>query len=297
MGRCRVVLADLRNVPDTCALTACTDAETTAHIETVRLRLLRRRRFLLERKDKVGQPHGCGLGNVVAGLRRLQNPQLAAFHRACGSVVLSEPFKSMPSAIVPASLGAARRILCAMMSVPPPPGLVRVLAPFGEPALAAARSKGVSIALLGQAERFADFSAAVARCLPGVDAWIAPPAGLFVVEERRLLLRGQALRMTAAHEFAHALDAVLALRHKSYFSFESEEVRHYYSTATGFINEYAATGLDEYFAESVRAYVEINDPACTWLPLTRRELFVRDPRMFGLIERVFRTEISTRCSA
>jgi hypothetical protein len=100
--------------------------------------------------------------------------------------------------------------------------------------------------------------------------------------------------MTAAHEFAHALDASLAERKKSYYSFESEELRYYFATATGYVNEYAASGLDEYFAESVRAYVEVNDPACAWLPLTRQDLFLRDPRMFGLIERLFASGFTAR---
>jgi hypothetical protein len=110
-----------------------------------------------------------------------------------------------------------------------------------------------------------------------------------VVEERRVLLRSKALSMTAAHEFAHALDAVIATRPRSYFSYENEEVRHLYSSATGFVNEYAASGLDEYFAESVRAYLEINDSRCAWLPLTRYDLRARDPRMFDLIDRLFRS--------
>ncbi len=53
------------------------------------------------------------------------------------------------------------------------------------------------------------------------------------------------------------------------------------------MNEYAASGIDEYLAESIRAYVEVNDPACAWLPLTRQDLFLRDPRMFGLVDRLF----------
>jgi hypothetical protein len=50
-----------------------------------------------------------------------------------------------------------------------------------------------------------------------------------------------------------------------------------------------SSSLDEYFAESVRAYVEVNDERCAWLTLTRQDLFPRDPRMFALIERLFRT--------
>lgn len=66
------------------------------------------------------------------------------------------------------------------------------------------------------------------------------------------------------------------------------------ATATGYVNEYAASGLDEYFAESLRAYVEINDERCAWLPLTRQDLYLRDPRMFALIERLFRSNLVRR---
>jgi hypothetical protein len=76
--------------------------------------------------------------------------------------------------------------------------------------------------------------------------------------------------------FARTKSAVAPFRH--------------FATAIGYVNEYAATGLDEYFAESVRAYVEVNDPRCAWLPVTRQDLYLRDPRMFALIERLFRTD-------
>ena len=49
---------------------------------------------------------------------------------------------------------------------------------------------------------------------------------------------------------------------------------------------------DEYFAESVRAYVEINDPRCAWLPVTRQDLFLRDPRMFALVDRLFASDFA-----
>ena len=42
----------------------------------------------------------------------------------------------------------------------------------------------------------------------------------------------------------------------------------------------------------MRAYVEVNDERCAWLPLTRQELYLRDPRMFALIERLFRFSFS-----
>ena len=176
----------------------------------------------------------------------------------------------------------------------PPSRVVGALAKFGEPALTAATHAGIRFAIVPEGRRYAEYSSAVAKLIPGIDDWSAPPSGLFVVEERCVLLRSSAMAMTAAHEFAHALDAVIADRPRSYFSYESQELRHYFATATGFVNEYAASGLDEYFAESVRAYLEINDARCAWLPLTRRDLSLRDPRMFALIERLFTSALTAR---
>ena len=73
------------------------------------------------------------------------------------------------------------------------------------------------------------------------------------------------------------------------------DIREAFVSATGYVNEYAASGLDEYFAESVRAYVEVNDDRSSWLPLTRHDLFLRDPRMFRIIERLFSTASSSGC--
>jgi hypothetical protein len=288
MPGCRVVLADLDRPQDTSVLVSCNDAETAAAIETVRARLLRRRKLLLQAGAKSG-----ALDKIVASLRRLQNPQLTAY-RQDASLLVSEPFNGIASAAERASYPAARAAVRTMFGAPPPVKIVRALAAFGEPALWSAVKAGVRITVVPDDRRYADISPAVAKLVPGIDDWSAPPSGLFVVEERRVLLRGRAMAMTAAHEFAHALDSVLARKPRSYYSYESEELRYYFSTATGFVNEYAASGLDEYFAESVRAYLEINDARCAWLPLTRQDLFLRDPRTFSLIERLFASRLEAR---
>lgn len=280
MPRCRVVLADLDRPPDTSTLVLCDDATTAEAAEIVRRRLLQRRRSLLRdagRSDRVDR--------IVGSLRRLQNPHIAAY-RAGDDFILSEPFNAVASAIERATPAVAAHAARAMFGRRPPARVVRALAAFGGRALAAAVAGRVRIAIVPAERRFSDFSPAVARLVPGIDDWSAPPSGLFVVEERRVLLRDRAMTMTVAHEFAHALDAVLAEKPRSYFSYESAELRRCFATASGFVNEYAASGLDEYFAESLRAYVEVNDSRCAWLPLTRYELKTRDPRMFELIERL-----------
>ncbi len=288
MPRTSVILADLAAPPDTAALQPTDEIETARAISAIRSKLMRRRKALTGRK--AAEPE---LDRVIASLRRLQNPQISAYE-IDGSLVLSEPFNGIERACPSATLRSARHATDAMLGERAPLALVRALAAFGDAALALARAAGVRIHIVAPGVRFSQASASVARCVPGIDEWAAPPSGLFVVEDRTVLLRDRALHMTAAHEFAHALDAALAARRHSYFSFESEELRFYFSTATGYVNEYAASGLDEYFAESLRAYVEVNDPACAWLPLTRQDLFLRDPRMFALVDRLFASGFTAR---
>jgi hypothetical protein len=286
MAACRVMLADLCDPPDTTRLRPCEDAETAFAIERVRVRLLRQRKRLLNQAEGA-----AALDGVIAQLRRLQNPHVSAYRKGAG-LVLSEPFNGIPGVVTRAPAERARAALATMMRAVPPPALVAALAAFGEIALMAAANGGVTIALVPDGQPFSGFSSSVARCAPAIDEWASPPSGLFVVEERKVLLRLRSLRMTAAHEFAHALDALLARKKRSYFSYESEELRYYFATATGYVNEYAASSLDEYFAESVRAYVEVNDERCAWLPLTRQDLFLRDPRMFALVERLFKSDLT-----
>jgi len=287
MPRRRVVLANLDRPPDTSRLVVCDDEIAAAAIETIRARLMQRRRSLLRRSRPVRD--AGDVDRIVGSLRRLQNPHLAAY-RFDDAIVLSEPFNAVPSIVVRAPERIAARAARAMFEARPPVKIIRALAAFGEKALTAAVAGGVRIAVVPEQKRYAEFSRAVARLVPGIDDWSAPPSGLFVVEERRVLLRDRAMTMTVAHEFAHALDAVLASKPRSYFSYESEELRHCFATTAGFVNEYAASALDEYFAESLRAYLEVNDSRCAWLPLTRFELQARDPKMFALIENLLASE-------
>lgn len=287
MAAVRAMLADLDAPPDTSVLAQCDELETAWAIEQIRARLLRRRKALA-----LSNARATEADRVMAALRRIQNPHICAYrHRK--RIIVSEPFNGVPSVIARAPLSSARRMVAQMLGTSPPAPLVGVLASFGSAALRAALDARIRIAIISDAERLVAHSTSLARCAPNIDEWSAPPSGLFVVEELRVLLRDRALLMTAAHEFAHALDAILARRRRSYFSFESVELRHYFATATGYVNEYAASGLDEYFAESVRAYVEVNDARCAWLPLTRQGLFLRDPRMFALVEGLFASGFET----
>jgi hypothetical protein len=138
-------------------------------------------------------------------------------------------------------------------------------------------------------ERYAQASPALARLGIDVDAWPAPPAGLFVVEERTVYLRSRSA-MTVAHEFGHALDC--ALGGGVYRSGTCAELRTLFADARRFITPYAATGIDEYFAEAMRAYVEVNDVTSHWPRATKARLRRIDPGLYEYVERLFRVEFT-----
>jgi len=159
-----------------------------------------------------------------------------------------------------------------------------VLDRFGAGALRLAATAHVRVIHLRATERYRDRSPALRRLANSVDDWPIPPAGLFVVEERAVYLRSTS-PMTVAHEFAHALDC--ALGGGVYLSGIDPRVRRAFRGARAFITPYAATGLDEYFAESLRAWVEANDPYSPWPRATRARLREIDPAMSAILETLF----------
>ena len=159
-----------------------------------------------------------------------------------------------------------------------------VLDRFGPGALRLAAATGVKLVHLRGSEAYRDRSRALRRLASGVDDWPVPPAGLFVVEERAVYLRSTS-PMTVAHEFAHALDC--ALGGGVYLSGVDPRVRRAFSEARAFITPYAASALDEYFAESLRAWVEANDARSPWPRATRARLRAIDPPIAAIIESLF----------
>ena len=155
---------------------------------------------------------------------------------------------------------------------------------FGAGALRVAAAVGVRVVHLRAAEPYRRRSRALRRLASGVDDWPVPPAGLFVVEERAVYLRSIS-PMTVAHEFAHALDC--ALGGGVYLSGIDPRIRRAFRAARGFVTPYAASGLDEYFAESLRAWIEANDPRSPWPRATRARLRELDPAMAHILETLF----------
>jgi hypothetical protein len=189
------------------------------------------------------------------------------------------------------ALVPARRLFASDLSRPAEPQVIETLLRFGRGALAFAARNGIRVILLRQGELYRGASHALSRLGIDVDAWPAPPAGLFVVEERALYLRSRS-PMTVAHEFGHALDC--ALGGGVYRSGIDPQVRALFASATSFVTPYAATGVDEYFAESLRAYVEANDPASPWPRATRARLRHGDPGMHEFVELLFEREFGNR---
>lgn len=185
------------------------------------------------------------------------------------------------------SAAAARRLFVGERRRTDETLVLDTLVRFGAAALIFAADSGVRVVLLRPAERYREASPALARLGIDVDAWPAPPAGLFVVEERALYLRSRS-PMTVAHEFGHALDC--ALGGGVYRSGIDPRVRAFFAEARSFVTPYAATGIDEYFAESLRAFVGVNDPASPWPRATPARLRRVDAPMFEYVREVFAQE-------
>lgn len=189
------------------------------------------------------------------------------------------------------AVAAARRLFECERGRPAETAVIETLLRFGRGALAYAGRNKIRVMLLYPGELYRQASQALARLGIDVDAWPAPPAGLFVVEERALYLRSRS-PMTVAHEFGHALDC--ALGGGVYRSGIDPQVRALFANATTFVTPYAATGVDEYFAESLRAYVEANDSASPWPRATRARLRHGDPGMHEYVELIFEREFGER---
>lgn len=183
---------------------------------------------------------------------------------------------SLPRDLIAAGDAACRR------------AVATTLRRFGPGALRFAAAAGIRVHVLAEGERYRDLSPALRRLGIDVDSWPAPPAGLFVVEERRIYLRALGA-MTVAHEFGHALDC--ALGGGTYRSAVDPAIRRAYARAKAFVTPYAASGIDEYFAESIRAHIGANDPASPWPAATRERLRAADPEIARIIGKLFREEL------
>jgi hypothetical protein len=164
-----------------------------------------------------------------------------------------------------------------------------ILTRFGSAALDKTYDHGIRIKMLKPLETYRDHSTTLRRLALDVDAWPVPPAGLFIVEERTMLIRRMS-PMTIAHEFGHAIDCMLG--GGIYRSSIDTRLQRAYRQAIRWITPYAATRIDEYFAEGLRAYVEANDRTSPWPRATRERLRLYDPALFAYVEELFANELT-----
>jgi hypothetical protein len=162
--------------------------------------------------------------------------------------------------------------------------ICNILMLFGNTALEKTYEHGIRITLLQGQQTYLQHSMTLRRLALDVDAWPIPPAGLFVVEERAMLIR-RLSPMTIAHEFGHAIDCTLG--GGIYRSGIDARIQQAYAHAQRWITPYAATRIDEYFAEGLRAYVEANDRTSPWPHATRERLKRYDPALFSYVHELF----------
>ena len=186
--------------------------------------------------------------------------------------------KSIISALIPTASSLHREAIAAILRELPA-GTLNLLA-----------EKNCTIRPLEKRERYDVASPALKRLGIDVDAWPSPPAGLFVVEERTVYVRSRS-EMTIVHELGHALDC--ALGDGVYRSGYDPEIRAAFTGATRFVTPYAATGVDEYFAEAFRAMMSANDASSHWPDVSPARLRKCDPMIFGIMSGIF-DELSRR---
>lgn len=177
-------------------------------------------------------------------------------------------------------------LLSSLIDAPPEQraAIIRTAARFGRHAVRRVAGCGIRIKVLTREQTYHELSPSLQRLNLRVDRWAHPPAGLFVVDERTMYLRS-CTAMTVAHEFGHALDC--AIGEGTYHSECSTAVRHAFAQARRFITPYAATRIDEYFAEALRAYIGANDPWSSWPKATRARLRQIDPAIAEYIARLY----------
>lgn len=147
--------------------------------------------------------------------------------------------------------------------------------------LSALAEFGLRYTVLQMDQTFINASPRLAALEIDVDAWPIPPAALYVVEERQILLRATDA-MVIIHETGHAYDALLG--GGTYLSQRSEWMQEQFRNATSFVSFYAASAIDEWFAEGFRAYYNVNSARSPWAPVSREKLRACAPGLHAYFE-------------
>jgi hypothetical protein len=175
-----------------------------------------------------------------------------------------------------------RGIACLEMDRPRAELARRVIGLYPVHLRARVDAAGIRTVLIGPFERYRDYSPLLART--DVDEQDIPPAGMFVAGERALYVRSP-WPMVVAHEYGHAVDFALGDGAK-FWSSRTRAVRRAYRAALKrktFITPYAASALEEYVAEGMRAMVGANAPGHSWPFASQGRLRRVDPELFQIL--------------
>lgn len=143
----------------------------------------------------------------------------------------------------------------------------------------------IRVVFIGPFQKYRDYSERLRRLR--VDRWQRPPLGVFVAAERALYVLYPAPAVVA-HEYAHAIDC--ALGGGGYFSVAHAGVRRAFRAARkrkAFITPYALVGVDEYFAEGMRAMVGVYEDEHFWPPVSPELLREVDPALYAILARMW----------
>ena len=168
--------------------------------------------------------------------------------------------------------------------------IIETLSKFPIEIIEMSSDAGTKIRVLRPGEKYRKASPALNRFGVDVDAWPVAPRGLFVLEEKTLYIRTVSV-MTIGHEFCHSVDLALGINQPLgkdlYLSSTSSKMSQIFNEARAFVTPYAASGKDEFFAESLRAYVgNLNDRESLWPKATPERLKELTPEMSAFFDEI-----------
>jgi hypothetical protein len=171
------------------------------------------------------------------------------------------------------------------------------LAHMGDDVCTVLAANNITITVLRNGQLYNDVSPTLRELKASVDSRPVAPAGLFIVQDRSIILRS-ANNMTFFHEVQHAID--LCLGAGGYRSFDDPQFRRRFADAPNFVTPYAAASIDEFWAESARSWwgAIANDHGFSiWPNVSRERLQAIDPQMYELVRWVFEEEIPRMAAA
>jgi len=160
------------------------------------------------------------------------------------------------------------------------PLLGTTLKKFGSSLLQEAARADIRFCLLREMPGMATLSATLCDRATALDEWPQDEAGYFSPHERMIYLRSLS-PVLLAREFGHAVD--YALGGGKFYSEMDDAIRSAFRNAYWFVSSWAGSSVADYFAESLRFYIGIDQRQCRWFNVSRATLQRVDPTMYGIL--------------